>query len=135
MFPIAATSASPRSWTRSPHWALDHGFENVATGTNADDALYPHRPGIRAGRERGVHTPLLDTGLSKADVRRLSRHWSLPTWNKPATPCLASRIRYGIEVTPHRLTRIDRAESALRAPDGEGEAEVGVEPCLPAPKP
>ncbi|MDN0198871.1 ATP-dependent sacrificial sulfur transferase LarE [Streptomyces sp. S.PNR 29] len=95
--------------------ARGHGFENVATGTNADDALDPHRPGIRAGHERGVHTPLLDTRLSKADVRRLSRHWSLPTWNKPATPCLASRIRYGIEVTPHRLARVDRAESALRA--------------------
>lgn len=95
--------------------AHDHGYELVATGTNADDARDPHRPGIRAGRERGIHTPLLDTGLTKAEVRLLSRHWSLPTWNKPATPCLASRIRYGIEVTPHRLARVDRAETAVRA--------------------
>ncbi|QUC59429.1 ATP-dependent sacrificial sulfur transferase LarE [Streptomyces sp. A2-16] len=95
--------------------AGEHGYEQVATGTNADDARDPHRPGIRAGRERGIHTPLLDAGLDKAAVRRLSRAWSLPTWDKPATPCLASRIRYGIEVTPHRLARVDRAETAVRA--------------------
>ncbi|MER7810276.1 hypothetical protein [Streptomyces sp900116325] len=75
--------------------AHEHGFDMVATGTNADDAADPYRPGIRAGRERGIRTPLLDAGLTKADVRRLSRRWSLPTWNKPATPCLASRVRYG----------------------------------------
>lgn len=94
--------------------AREHGYGQVATGTNADDAADPHRPGIRAGQERGIRTPLLDAGLSKADVRLLSRHWSLPTWDKPATPCLASRIRYGIEVTSHRLARIDRAETAVR---------------------
>lgn len=96
-------------------FARVHGFPHVATGTNADDAADPYRPGIRAGRERGIRTPLLDAGLSKADVRLVSRHWSLPTWDKPATPCLASRIRYGIEVTPHRLARVDRAETAVRA--------------------
>ncbi|MEU0413237.1 ATP-dependent sacrificial sulfur transferase LarE [Streptomyces griseorubiginosus] len=95
--------------------AREHGHGHVATGTNADDARDPHRPGIRAGRERGIHTPLLDAGLDKAAVRRLSRTWELPTWDKPATPCLASRIRYGIEVTPHRLARVDRAETAVRA--------------------
>ncbi|WP_328752637.1 ATP-dependent sacrificial sulfur transferase LarE [Streptomyces sp. NBC_00285] len=95
--------------------ARDHGFDQVATGTNADDARDPHRPGIRAGRERAIHTPLLDTGLDKTAVRRLSRSWALPTWSKPATPCLASRIRYGVEVTPHRLARVDRAEVAVRA--------------------
>lgn len=95
--------------------ARRHGFPNVATGTNADDARDPHRPGIRAGSERGIHTPLLDAGLTKTDVRELSRHWSLPTWDKPATPCLASRIRYGVTITPHRLARVDRAETAVRA--------------------
>ena len=94
--------------------AHEHGFATVATGTNADDAADPYRPGIRAGRERGIRTPLLDAGLTKAEVRRLSRHWSLPTWNKPATPCLASRLRTGIEVTPFRLARVDRAEAAVR---------------------
>lgn len=95
--------------------ARDHGFRGVATGTNADDAADPYRPGIAAGRERGIRTPLLDAGLSKADVRAVSRHWSLPTWDKPAAPCLASRIRYGVEVTSYRLARIDRAETAVRA--------------------
>ncbi|WP_405771442.1 ATP-dependent sacrificial sulfur transferase LarE [Actinacidiphila glaucinigra] len=95
--------------------AHDHGFGVVATGTNADDAVDPHRPGIRAGWERGIRTPLLDARLTKADVRRLSEHWSLPTWDKPATPCLASRVRYGVEVTSYRLARIDRAETAVRA--------------------
>ncbi|MFJ3288682.1 ATP-dependent sacrificial sulfur transferase LarE [Streptomyces sp. NPDC086669] len=94
--------------------AHEYGFDTVATGTNADDAADPYRPGIRAGRERGIRTPLLDAGLTKAEVRRLSRLWSLPTWNKPATPCLASRVRYGIEVTPYRLARVDRAEAAVR---------------------
>jgi uncharacterized protein len=92
-----------------------HGYTRIATGTNADDAADPYRPGISAGRERGVHTPLLDVGLTKADVRTISRLWSLPTWNKPATPCLASRIRYGLEVTGYRLARVDRAEAAARA--------------------
>jgi uncharacterized protein len=91
------------------------GFPELATGTNADDAVDPFRPGIRAGQERGVHTPLRDAGLSKRQVREISRRWSLPTWDKPATPCLASRIRHGVEVTGHRLARVARAEVALRA--------------------
>jgi len=95
--------------------AREHGYDRLATGTNADDNADPHRPGIGAGRERGAHTPLLDAGLTKADVRAISRLWSLPTWDKPATPCLASRIRYGLEVTSHRLARVDRAETAVRA--------------------
>ncbi|MEV6994463.1 ATP-dependent sacrificial sulfur transferase LarE [Streptomyces sp. NPDC093228] len=104
--------------------ARERGLEMVATGTNVDDAADPYRPGIRAGRERGIRTPLLDAGLTKADVRRLSRHWSLPTWNKPATPCLASRVRYGIEVTPYRLARVDRAETAIRALLAEAGLQV-----------
>ncbi|WP_199807800.1 ATP-dependent sacrificial sulfur transferase LarE [Streptomyces sp. NRRL S-350] len=94
--------------------AREHGFHRLATGTNADDAADPFRPGIRAGHERDVRTPLRDTGLGKADVRAVSRLWALPTWDKPATPCLASRIRYGIPVTGHRLARVDRAETAVR---------------------
>lgn len=101
--------------------ARAHGFDLVATGTNADDTADPFRPGIRAGRERGIRTPLADAGLTKADARAVSRLWSLPTWDKPATPCLASRIRYGIPVTGHRLARVDRAEKAVRrALDGAG---------------
>jgi uncharacterized protein len=90
------------------------GFGLIATGTNADDVRDGFRPGIRAARERGVSSPLADVGLTKNDVRELSRYWNLPTWDKPATPCLASRIAYGITVTPARLHRIDAAESAVR---------------------
>lgn len=105
--------------------AAERGFEKVATGTNADDAVDPFRPGIGAGRERGVHTPLLEAGLTKADVRAISHLWSLSTWDKPATPCLASRIRHGIEVTPYRLARVDRAETAVRVVLAEAGIQAG----------
>lgn len=95
--------------------AKDHGLTAVATGTNADDARDPFRPGIRAGDEIGVHTPLRDLGMTKADVRALSRHWEMSTWDKPALPCLASRVRYGLTITPARLARVERAEVAVRA--------------------
>ena len=95
--------------------ADEHGIAHVATGTNADDAVAGFRPGIRAAAERGAVTPLLDAGLTKDDVRRASRRWGLPTWDKPAAACLSSRVAYGIEVTPHRLARVERAEAAARA--------------------
>lgn len=95
--------------------AKQHGLTAVATGTNADDARDPFRPGIRAGDEIGVHTPLRDLGMSKADVRETSLHWGLSTWDKPAQPCLASRVRYGLTITPARLARVERAEVAVRA--------------------
>ncbi|TDP95077.1 ATP-dependent sacrificial sulfur transferase LarE [Labedaea rhizosphaerae] len=94
--------------------ARERGFQVVATGTNADDAASRFRPGIRAADERGVHAPLRDTGMTKADVRAVSRRWGLSTWDKPAMPCLASRIRYGVEVSADRLARVDRAEAAVR---------------------
>ncbi|HXH78908.1 haloacid dehalogenase-like hydrolase [Nocardioides sp.] len=95
--------------------AAGRGIDHVATGTNADDAVAGFRPGIRAAAERGAVTPLLDAGLTKDDVRRASRRWGLPTWDKPAAACLSSRIAYGLEVTPHRLGRVERAEVAVRA--------------------
>lgn len=94
--------------------ATREGLACVATGTNADDVLAGFRPGIRAAADRGAVTPLLDAGLSKSDVRRISRHWELPTWDKPAAACLSSRIAYGVEVTAARLSRVERAETALR---------------------
>jgi pyridinium-3,5-biscarboxylic acid mononucleotide sulfurtransferase len=87
----------------------------VATGTNADDAVAGFRPGIRAATERGAVAPLRDAGLTKAQVREASRRWGLSTWDKPAAACLSSRIAYGVEVTPHRLARVERAEAGLRA--------------------
>ncbi|MEX2289808.1 MAG: ATP-dependent sacrificial sulfur transferase LarE [Mycobacteriales bacterium] len=90
------------------------GLAAVATGTNADDAVAGFRPGLRAAAERGAVTPLLDAGLTKAQVRAASRRWGLVTADKPALACLASRIAYGLQVTPAGLARVDRAERALR---------------------
>lgn len=95
--------------------AHQHGLDHVATGTNADDAVAGFRPGIAAASQRGAVTPLLDAGLTKAQVREASRRWGLSTADKPALACLASRIAYGIQVTPARLARVDRAETSLRA--------------------
>ena len=94
--------------------AEEHGLAHVATGTNADDAVAGFRPGIRAAEERGAVAPLRDAGLTKAQVRAASRRWGLPTWDKPAAACLSSRVAYGIEVTPYRLGRVERAEAAVR---------------------
>ncbi len=86
----------------------------LVTGTNADDVAAGWRPGIRAAAERGAGTPLADTGMGKQAVRELSRHWRLPTSDQPASPCLSSRVAYGIPITPARLARIDAAEQAVR---------------------
>ncbi|MDQ1710766.1 MAG: pyridinium-3,5-biscarboxylic acid mononucleotide sulfurtransferase [Frankiaceae bacterium] len=90
------------------------GIGTVATGTNADDAVAGFRPGIRAAAERGAVTPLRDNGFTKDDVRAASREWGLRTWDKPAAACLASRVAYGIEVSPERLARVERAERSAR---------------------
>jgi pyridinium-3,5-biscarboxylic acid mononucleotide sulfurtransferase len=86
----------------------------LVTGTNADDVAAGWRPGIRAAAERGAGTPLADTGMGKQAVRELSRVWQLPTAEQPASPCLSSRVAYGIPITPARLARIDAAEQAVR---------------------
>ncbi len=104
--------------------AAQQGFANVATGTNADDARAGFRPGIRAAAERGAATPLEDAGLTKAQIREASRRWSLSTWDKPAAACLSSRVAYGIEITPARLARVDRAEAALRSALGAAGLDV-----------
>jgi pyridinium-3,5-biscarboxylic acid mononucleotide sulfurtransferase len=95
--------------------ARERGIATVATGTNADDAVAGFRPGIRAADERGAVAPLRDAGLTKAQIREASHRWGLPTWDKPAAACLSSRVAYGVEVTPHRLARVERAEAAVRA--------------------
>lgn len=95
--------------------AAEHGLAHVATGTNADDQRAGFRPGIRAAAERGAMTPLADAGLTKDDVRQVAREWSLTLWDKPAAACLSSRIAFGIQITPERLARIERAEHGLRS--------------------
>lgn len=98
------------------------GVDAVASGANLDDAG-DHRPGMKAAGENGVVHPLLECGLTKNDVRKLAKAWGLPTWDKPATPCLSSRIAYGEEVTPERTRMIDQAERWLR---GKGLRVVRV---------
>lgn len=93
------------------------GVDVIASGANTDDAG-DHRPGMRAAGENGVRHPLQECGLSKADVRALAKAWGLPTWDKPATPCLSSRIAYGESVTPERVKMIDQAEQWLRQTTG-----------------
>ncbi len=89
------------------------GVETIASGANMDDQG-DHRPGMKAAAEHGVRHPLQEAGLTKAHVRELAKGWGLPTWDKPATPCLSSRIAYGEEVTPERVRMIDGAEGWLR---------------------
>ena len=86
----------------------------ITLGVNLDD-LSDHRPGQQAAAERGARFPLVEAGLDKGAIRRLARSWDLPVWDRPAMPCLSSRIPYGTEVTVPLLSRIDRAEAALRA--------------------
>lgn len=94
--------------------AHERAFAAVAYGVNADDTL-DFRPGHRAATEHQVLAPLLDARLTKAEIRLLSRRAGLPTWDRPASACLASRLPYGTEVTSERLALIERGEAALRA--------------------
>ena len=98
------------------------GVNVIANGANADD-LTDYRPGMRAATEREVRSPLAECGFTKRDVRELAAAWDLPVAEKPATPCLSSRIAYGQEVTPERLLMIDQAERLLRIL-GLGELRV-----------
>jgi len=104
--------------------AAEQRLGHVVTGTNADDAVAGFRPGIRAAAERGAATPLLDAGLTKRQVRAASRRLGLVTADKPAAACLASRIAYGIEVTPSRLARVEHAERALRLALADAQLSV-----------
>ena len=94
--------------------ARARGFAAVADGNNADDRG-DYRPGRRAARDFGVISPLDEAGLTKDDIRALSREAGLPCWDEPASACLASRIPYYSEVTPDKLQTIDQAEAAVRA--------------------
>jgi len=93
--------------------AKESNFSAIAYGINADDTR-DFRPGHRAAREHRVLAPLLDAAMHKDEIRELSRRAGLPTWDRPASACLSSRIPYGIAVTPELLDKIDRAESVLR---------------------
>lgn len=93
--------------------AEERGIAAVAYGVNADDAS-DFRPGQRAAKEHRVLTPLLDVGLRKAEIRYLAQRAGVPTWARPASACLSSRLPYGTEVTPERLSLVERGEAELR---------------------
>jgi uncharacterized protein len=110
-------------WSRASAIAREEGFDTVIDGTNADD-LGEHRPGLRAAAELGVRAPLAELGWTKADVRAGARRLGLPIWDAPASPCLSSRIRYGLEVTPARLAQVEEAEALLRRLGIRGDLRV-----------
>lgn len=96
-------------------WAKAHGYNWVVDGTNADD-LGDYRPGLRAIEELSEHvkSPLLEAGLTKDDIRELSRRWQLSTWDKPSAACLVSRLAYGQEISVDKLRQVEQAEELLR---------------------
>jgi uncharacterized protein len=94
--------------------AKEIGFTTIVDGTNDDDAA-DYRPGRQAALQRGVRSPLQELGITKQEVRALSRALDLPTWDKPAAPCLASRIPYGTPVSAELMNKIERAEAAVKS--------------------
>ena len=101
-------------YTRLTQLARERGFAHVVDGTNADDRG-DYRPGRAAAKEFGVRSPLDEAGLTKGEIRELSRQAGLPVWDEPASACLSSRIPYHTEVTPEKLRQIERGEEALHA--------------------
>ncbi|MDY7009727.1 MAG: ATP-dependent sacrificial sulfur transferase LarE [Planctomycetota bacterium] len=99
---------------RLKNLAAKRGFRAVVSGANADDAG-DFRPGMKAAKELGGFSPLMEAGLTKNDIRDASRAMRLPTWNKPAMACLASRVPYGRKVTEEVLARVESAEDVLKA--------------------
>lgn len=110
-------------WSKLVPVARARGFATVADGTNADD-LSDWRPGAQAAREHGIASPLAELGFTKQHIRDASRILGLPTWKQPSSPCLSSRLPYGIAVTPARLKQIERAEAALRGLGVSGDLRV-----------
>ncbi len=110
-------------WTRLRELASAQGFDAVIDGTNADD-LGEHRPGLAAGTERDIRSPLAELGWDKARIRSASRELGLPTWDAPAAPCLSSRVRYGLEITPERLRQVEEGEAFLRSLGVVGDLRV-----------
>jgi uncharacterized protein len=110
-------------WSVLGQVARERGFDTVIDGTNADD-LGEHRPGRGAALEQRVRSPLVELGWSKSQVREVARAMGLPIWDAPASPCLSSRIQYGLAVTPERLRQVELAEAFLRELGLEGDLRV-----------
>ena len=110
-------------WGRLAEVGRARGFEAIIDGTNADD-LGEHRPGLRAAEEQGVRSPLAELGWRKSDVRAAARHLGLPGWDAPASPCLSSRVVYGLAITPARLRQVEQGEAYLRSLGVAGDLRV-----------
>jgi uncharacterized protein len=110
-------------WSRLWQVAETQGYDCVIDGTNADD-LGEHRPGLRASAERRVHSPLAELGWTKTMVRAAARRLRIPSWDAPASPCLSSRVRYGLEITPLMLQQVEQGEAYLRALGVNGDLRV-----------
>lgn len=110
-------------WSVLGRLAAERGFDAVIDGTNRDD-LGEHRPGLQAAAERQVRSPLAELGWSKPDVRAAAQGMGIPLWNAPSSPCLSSRIQYGLAVTPERLRQVERGEAYLRELGVEGDLRV-----------
>jgi uncharacterized protein len=100
-------------YTKLESVARTRGIKSIVDGSTVDD-IGDYRPGRRAASQHTVRSPLIEAGLTKSEVRELSRRATLPTWDKPASPCLSSRIAYGTTVTIERLGKVDRGEEILR---------------------
>ncbi len=110
-------------WKQLEHVAARHEFSCIVDGTNSDD-LDDHRPGSKAAAEHGIRSPLVEAGYTKAHIRREARALGIPVWDAPAAPCLASRVMYGLSVTPTRLRQVENGEAVLRSIGVTGDLRV-----------
>ena len=110
-------------WARLTAEAQARELAVVCDGTIADD-LREHRPGRAAGVRAGIRSPLAEAGMSKADVRATARALGLPVWDAPASPCLSSRVAYGVAITARRLAEVEAAEAYLRGLGVSGDLRV-----------
>jgi uncharacterized protein len=110
-------------WSQLTALARAEGYDSVIDGTQADDSR-EHRPGLAAGAEWRVRSPLAELGMGKAQIRKAARALAIPIWDAPASPCLSSRIRYGLPVTRDRLRQVEAGEELLRGLGVKGDLRV-----------
>jgi uncharacterized protein len=110
-------------WTQLTAVARDRGLAIVCDGTIADD-LHEHRPGRAAGEQAAIRSPLAEANMTKEDVRAVARALGLAVWDAPASPCLSSRVMYGLAITPSRLSQVESAEAYLRSLGVTGDLRV-----------
>jgi uncharacterized protein len=110
-------------WTRLREVAMERRFDAIVDGTNADD-LGEHRPGLRAAQEQTIHSPLAELGWTKTRVRSAAQALGIPQWDAPASPCLSSRVRYGLAITSERLRQVEEGEAYLRSLGITGDLRV-----------